>query len=161
MVAVVVVLVSGCGGGSEAESKELAPADPTTVDVTVTLKDFGQPDGLFKDGEYCLSISMAEMMRLTLDNPNVDVDDGLDLYPKTTVTLADADGTTVGVQEMHLQGGTFDKGTGCTWPIDFYGVDASDFYKVTFTHGDFTTSKQFPGGPTVQGGSTVEADFAF
>lgn len=131
-------------------------ADPETSNVVVTLQDRGQLDGLFNhDDQVCATVNAAEVVGLALDNPGMKTKDLRALWPKTTVTLADADGTTVAIEELGLAGGKFEEGTGCTWPVEFLDVEASDFYTVTFVHGDFTTSTE------IEGGSDVAVDLTF
>jgi hypothetical protein len=162
LAAATVLALAGCGndGGDEPEaesSSSEATEAPAAATVSVALHDHGTLDALFNaDGGTCTSLNLGEAFSLGLDNPDMSAEELRGLMPKTTVTLKNADGSTIGHQELPQDGGTFKKGTGCDWILDFPDIEPSDFYEVVVEHGDFSTTEQSEGG---EGDAFLELTF--
>lgn len=150
--AALVIGLAGCGGDEgddpeAGESSSSTPEAPETVTVSVGLHDHGTQEALFNaDDRTCTSRNLAEAFDIAIENPDVKADELRELMPKTTVTLKDAAGTTIGLLELPEDGGTFKKSTGCDWTVAFEDIEPSDFYEVVVEHGDFSTTEQGEGG---------------
>lgn len=148
--AVAVAALAGCGGASD-EPDETATSNPSetpstsappeTTSVSVELHDNGSLDALFngRDG-VCTSRNFGVAFSIALDNPNMSSDELAELIPTTVVTLKDAAGTTIGVDELEQYGGRFTKSEGCHWTVTFPEVKPSDFYEVVVENDAFSKS---------------------
>lgn len=153
--AVLALTLTACGGGdepSDAGSDESAPTSEAaeTTAVTVELRDSMPAKVLSNfDDRTCASKSIADALNLTMANPDASAEEIAAMLPTVSVELANAEGTTIGLQDLEQYGGSFDKTTGCMWTVRFGDVEPSDFYEVTVSKGDEVVATEKAGVPTL------------